>query len=70
MHYDYASMWPLRGEGHRFVATLAPEDTAEVPGTTKRYFSGPGWVMYQMYPDGGMEVIDSRQVTVVYGKLP
>lgn len=70
MHYDYAHMWPLRGDGHRFTAALDKDDTAEIPGTTKRYFQGPGWVAYVMYSDGGMDVVEWDKVTVRYGKLP
>lgn len=68
-HYDYSLMWPLRDSTDTFSAVLAPGDTAEAPGTTKKYFKGPGFVRYQMYADGGMYVLDRGQVTLEFKGL-
>ena len=53
--------------GQRAVTvTLRAQDTAEVPGTTKRIFNGPGEIHYLVYPDGGLDVL-SRDPSVMMG---
>lgn len=50
---------------------LAEGDTAPLPGTTKRYLKGPGWVTYQ-FLDGGasVELKGLADGMVTYGSQP
>jgi hypothetical protein len=58
MHYAYEELeWiDLGGTGWRRASvTLDEGDSAWQPGSTKRVIYGPGVVMYQQAPDGGID---------------
>lgn len=68
-HYGYAEIVQLAAAEKEVTAeeliktffdyklTLERGDTSYAPGTTKKFFGGPGEIMYGFYPDGSTKAL-------------
>lgn len=64
-HWTLAQLAERKSSAGRTVFYLSENDTASLPGTTKRELHGPGWAEYLFHRDGMVEIIRRDETTAV-----